>query len=418
MKKHVSLVSIITALTLLFSIPPLVISFFNPELSTKLFDLLAVSGTSFQQGYYWTVFTYALMHGSILHLLLNGLMLVFLLQWAGSALGVARTVAICLVSTFVCGLYWALIPYHTTMVGASGYIMTLFTLWALFNPNKLVAFLFIIPMRAITGLWIFTALTAVCYYTGFGEFIAHDAHLIGTLVGLVYFLVIQKEYRAFRTSAPELESTKRTNLINLLIVDKSVISTGLQEKSFPSKESSHVYIIETPHQSIFHRCLNFTLLNSRQSLGLFILAFTLILSELSWGLVSSLSILSNQGWASNTIFSTYALVITLILLFTRYQVISFLLFAASFSYRLLPQDASLLQFWLVHAIYLLPCFTFLYLQLRRLHKVKMFTEICTSNPIPVNLKESKPFVSFLHKEFPGLEVEVSEINCTKAQTIT
>jgi membrane associated rhomboid family serine protease len=163
-------------------------------------DLLALSSPGIRSGFIWTLLTHALLHGGILPLLLNGLMLFFVGRELVPLLGERRFLAVTLAAVFVGGLVWLATHYvrgGSVLIGSSAGVIGLFILFACFFPYRQMTFLlfFVIPVtiRPIYAAWILVGLDTIGFLFSelpgaqFDTGVAHSAHLGGMLVGYLYF---------------------------------------------------------------------------------------------------------------------------------------------------------------------------------------------------------------------------------------
>ena len=148
------------------------------------------------QGHVWTLVTYLFLHGGVLHLLVNMLMLYMLGSEIERRLGIGHYLTLYFVSGVLGGLGWWMLtwPYEGVCVGASGAIFGLLGAFAMLYPNRemTVLIFFIIPvtlrawvLAAVLGL--FQLLMMISPAAGG---IAYSAHLAGCLAGVVYILVL------------------------------------------------------------------------------------------------------------------------------------------------------------------------------------------------------------------------------------
>lgn len=136
----------------------------------------------------WQLVTYAFLHGSVLHILLN----MYALYLFGGAIeqvfGGRRYLTyflVCVVSAAITQLLFAGMTggFYPT-VGASGGIFGLLLAYAMYFPNNRIMLLFPpIPMRARTFVLIYAGLELYLGVTGSEAGVAHFAHLGGMVGG-------------------------------------------------------------------------------------------------------------------------------------------------------------------------------------------------------------------------------------------
>lgn len=151
----------------------------------------------------WTVVSYVLLHGGLLHLALNCLGVFLLGREVEPLLGARRFVEFFLGAALLGGLAWLavhLLAGGTALVGASACVAAIFIFFACVYPEREITFLlfFVLPVTlkpkylawgllAFDGLgFLFSELPGGAFDTG----IAHSAHLGGMLSGWLYYRFI------------------------------------------------------------------------------------------------------------------------------------------------------------------------------------------------------------------------------------
>ncbi len=133
------------------------------------FDCLALQpGDVFTRGYVWQLLTYAFLHdpANILHILLNMLFLYWFGREIESVWGVRRFLAFYLTAAAFAALAFSTVHYFWPLnavrcLGASGAIMALVMVYALWWPNRTILFMFLFPMRVWTFVLIVIGIEAV-----------------------------------------------------------------------------------------------------------------------------------------------------------------------------------------------------------------------------------------------------------------
>lgn len=142
----------------------------------------------------WQLVTYMFMHGGMLHLLLNMLILWFLGMELENLWGSKRFVIYYLVCGIGAGLTTLLIgplfgPAAPT-VGASGAIYGVLIAFGVLFPERPLFFLFLpIPIRAKYFVMIYIGIELYAGISGTTDGIAHFAHLGGAAVGYLLLLI-------------------------------------------------------------------------------------------------------------------------------------------------------------------------------------------------------------------------------------
>ena len=154
---------------------------------------LALTTAGLKSGFVWQLLTFQFLHGSLLHLLGNLLGLYFFGRFVENVLGTRRF----LVAYFgagvvggVCqGLLMLAFPFHFGLVlyGASAGVSGMFALFAMLERQAEVRLYFVLPIRAMTLLMIYCAISL--FFTlvpSPRDQTAHAAHLGGLLAGFAW----------------------------------------------------------------------------------------------------------------------------------------------------------------------------------------------------------------------------------------
>ena len=149
--------------------------------------------------YLWTFITSMFMHGSLTHLFVNMLSLMFIGNFVEKLIGKNRFIWLYFGGGIFAGVFFAIIALATGSdlnvyaVGASGAIFALGGLLAVLTPRLPVLVFFVIPMPMwaamgflMFGLWLISS--------GFGLPIGNVAHLGGLIIGLGYGFYLKKKY--------------------------------------------------------------------------------------------------------------------------------------------------------------------------------------------------------------------------------
>lgn len=153
-------------------------------------------------GWLWQVITYSLLHGTLLHLLLNMLGLFFLGPELERHLGTSRFLMLFAFCCVLGGLGWlALIyPYEGTCVGASGGIFGLIGAFAGLFPHRQITLLvfFVLPVTMPAWLMavLFGMLQLAYLFNPGSSGIAYAAHLAGGVAGYIFTRLLLRERTA------------------------------------------------------------------------------------------------------------------------------------------------------------------------------------------------------------------------------
>ena len=174
--------------------------------SVALEKFFALSPATFFSGYIWTLITYSFLHGSLIHILFNMLVLYFIGKHVEPVLGSRRFLGLYFASVICGGLFWLLFHWNTPglVVGASAAsIGTLICFCALY-PNQQITFLlfFVLPVT-LKPKWLAAIVIGIESFgflfnelSGRGSSpVAYSAHLGGALGGYLYFtLAVRKNF--------------------------------------------------------------------------------------------------------------------------------------------------------------------------------------------------------------------------------
>lgn len=172
--------------------------FFNSGAFQQLF---ALTPAALWHGEVWRLVTYSLLHGGLLHFVLNCLGLFLIGREIAPILGSRGLFQFYFSTAVLGGLAW--VATHTwgaapfPLVGASGVLAGMFVFFACIAPEREITFLlfFVLPVTlkpkflawillGIDGLgFLFSELPGGSFDTG----IAHSAHLGGMLAGWLYY---------------------------------------------------------------------------------------------------------------------------------------------------------------------------------------------------------------------------------------
>lgn len=165
-----------------------------------------VSGRAISSGYVWTLLSYSLFHGGILHLFLNILGLYFMGKPLELNLGPKRFLTIYISSLFIGALAWLSLHYQgsTTLIGASAGILGLLTYFCCLYPDQAITLLlfFILPVQLRPKWLILGTLGFEVFGLCMQELkgvanVANSAHLGGMLAGYICFWLMERKNVSF-----------------------------------------------------------------------------------------------------------------------------------------------------------------------------------------------------------------------------
>ncbi|WP_422929539.1 rhomboid family intramembrane serine protease [Singulisphaera sp. PoT] len=151
----------------------------------------------FRQGHVWQLLTATFLHANFSHILWNMLFLWFVGREMESFYGTINFTALYLSAGIISTLGWAIADYflishyvqHFPMVGASGAVMSIVVLYALYYPHREMLLFFVLPVQTWLVVVLFLSRDAWEFLTrgsmgGPGTAVA--AHLTGATYGYLY----------------------------------------------------------------------------------------------------------------------------------------------------------------------------------------------------------------------------------------
>jgi len=165
-------------------------AYFRPQLESYV----ALTREGLLHGWVWQLITFQLLHANVMHIAMNLIGFWWLGHFVENVLGRKRF----LIAMFGCGAVGGVLQgslmllfpnaFGAGVVGASAGVSGLLAIFCLLERDSQVRFNFILPMPAITMLYIWGGIslffTLVPSFRGGG--IAHAAHLGGLLAGVAW----------------------------------------------------------------------------------------------------------------------------------------------------------------------------------------------------------------------------------------
>lgn len=147
--------------------------------------------------YFWQLFTYVFLHGDVLHLLLNLLMLAFIGAELEALWGSVRFLKYYFFCAMSAGIFYLLMQLvfwkntgiYTPMVGASAGIYGLLLAYGLIFGERVFLFMLFFPMKAKHFIWILAGVEFLTTAFSVRGGVSSIAHLGGMLAGFCYLLV-------------------------------------------------------------------------------------------------------------------------------------------------------------------------------------------------------------------------------------
>jgi len=188
-----------------------------------IFTLQAILGDSFTSLFMlissdilmrpWIVITHMFLHANLTHLFFNMYALLMFGSLIESKIGSKRFLTV----YFLSGILAATIPFYSAALGASGAIMGIIGVVIMLLPDLPVLFFFFIPMRMRTAGIIFALFDLFGAFSPVNTGIAHYAHLVGLVVGVLYGYYLLKTKKQFTQSFTS--PTHKKKFSNVIDVD-------------------------------------------------------------------------------------------------------------------------------------------------------------------------------------------------------
>jgi hypothetical protein len=138
----------------------------------------------------WTIITYIFLHGSFEHLFYNMFALALFGAVLEQVVGGRKFLMIFFASGIIAGI--GSVIFYTSSIGASGAIFGVMGALAMLRPRMTVYAGFVpLPMALAVVFWAAGDLLGLFSTT---DLIAHGAHLFGLVFGLIYGMVLRKDY--------------------------------------------------------------------------------------------------------------------------------------------------------------------------------------------------------------------------------
>ncbi len=173
---------------------------------------------TFLKGQFWRVFSYMFLHGSPFHILFNMLMLWMFGSEIEDLWGSRRFVVFYILCGAGSGLFSILSLFNqvsslTPVIGASGAVLGVLTIYAYYYPHRQVLLFFVLPVNIriiVLGYALVSLFGTIAPGSGV---ISHLTHLGGIVVALVYvklYPLITGWYEEFR--AGQEQRRRRSNV--------------------------------------------------------------------------------------------------------------------------------------------------------------------------------------------------------------
>jgi membrane associated rhomboid family serine protease len=143
---------------------------------------------------FWQLFTYVFLHGDVMHLFLNLMMLAFIGGELEAVWGTKRFSIYFFFCSVMAGIFYLLLQLfiskegllYTPMVGASAGIYGLLIAYGLIFGERVLLFMLLFPMKAKHFIWILAAIEFMSTVFSPRGGVASAAHLGGMIAGFGY----------------------------------------------------------------------------------------------------------------------------------------------------------------------------------------------------------------------------------------
>jgi len=135
----------------------------------------------------YTLFTYMFLHGSLFHILMNMIAIIFLGTFFEEKIGTRAFAFVYFLSGIGSALIFSIVEFgsNSGLVGASGAIFGILGALAILFPREKVRLLFFpYPMSMASVVILFVLFELFALFTMSGDLIAHSGHLGGFLFGV------------------------------------------------------------------------------------------------------------------------------------------------------------------------------------------------------------------------------------------
>jgi len=189
--RNENIVFILIGINVLVYLGEIFLTRLNIAFNLSMFPLLVIS-----QGRIWQFVTYMFVHDprSMGHIIFNMLALFIFGSQVERYMGSREFLLYYMVTGVLAGVF-SFVFYVATgnwivlLMGASGAIFAVQLAYAALFPNAIIYIWGILPLRAPVMVLVFTVISLVSMFTGFGGNVSHLTHLAGFAFGWIYFLV-------------------------------------------------------------------------------------------------------------------------------------------------------------------------------------------------------------------------------------
>ena len=223
----------------------------------ELVRLLGLTPRVISSGWLWQMLTYMFLHseGYLFHIIFNLLMLYWFGRDIEMKLGSRRFIRFYLCAGFVAALIYTVAEFiirgrASPAIGASGAIMAVLVMYAIYYPQRQLLFMFLFPMKVRTFVLLMIGVDLyIVFQAAEASNVAAIAHLGGAGYGLAYYKfspmigkwlqgVIEKKKRNFERE--EFDSRRRLDDILDKVNKRGIQSLTRREKKFLKQVSEDI----------------------------------------------------------------------------------------------------------------------------------------------------------------------------------
>ena len=195
---------------------------------------------------FWQIFTYPFLHGDVLHLFINLMVLVFIGAELEAVWGKWRFLRLYTVCAVAAGLFYLGLQIlvlggaglHIPMIGASGAIYGMLVAYGLIFSEREMLFMMVFPLKAKHFIWVIVVMELmVTVFSGRGGGLSAAAHLGGMVAGFVYLwveamIIVSRRKKALGGAADTDRSRRFSEAKHLkLVVNKANEESKTDEDS-------------------------------------------------------------------------------------------------------------------------------------------------------------------------------------------
>ena len=196
---------------------------------THFLEIFALNSSVLSTYRFWQLFTYAFMHGEVMHLFFNLMMLAFIGSELEALWGTRAFLRYTVFCTLSAGLIFVLLhiipiargtlPSGHVMIGASAAIYGLLMAYGMVFGNRVLLFMMLFPMKAKHFIWVLASLELLTTLYSSGGAWAGIAQLGGMAAGFCYLRVSAMASKGGRGGPISKHFKKRRSKHLKLVVD-------------------------------------------------------------------------------------------------------------------------------------------------------------------------------------------------------